>query len=434
MLSAAIASGQIGPNHLASGAAAVGDGAIVSAKVAANVLATPHILNQGILSASIGAVIIGDPHLASGINMAKLAAGGTLPAFTLGGAITGNGKSITGLGIADTSAITLVHGAGIMQTTAGVIYFGGNPDRNGARLGVEGVGYGDSSAYIQTPNASDLNATRLTINGRVDTATASFNNAAVEIKLGLGVGVAAPTVSGRIAVGENVDGVDISAHTHTGGAGDAPIIQSGGIGSGQIGATHLAPGTVAITPSYGRGVSLSGLVLYSLPGVSPNGGNTWAPSNDKDYFYPIYCATAITIDRMALEVTGSGFSGDACRLNIYMASPEWQPTGGPLLPDTPISGLNALGVKAIVVSNQVLSAGRYLMTFNQNTSAPVYRSLTGGGINPLGILLVGATANILAADTWASRTYGAFPNPSSGWTSLLGTGMRYLSFLRICSA
>jgi hypothetical protein len=72
------------------------DQAIISAKIAANVIATPHIANQGILSASIGALQIGNAHLAwQGITSGKYA-GFSIQAPDINwGAIT-SGKILSG--------------------------------------------------------------------------------------------------------------------------------------------------------------------------------------------------------------------------------------------------------------------------------------------------------------------------------------------------
>jgi len=59
IFSGRLASGGVGTPEL------LGNAIITSSKIATNVIATPHILNQGILSASFGANVIATPHIAN---------------------------------------------------------------------------------------------------------------------------------------------------------------------------------------------------------------------------------------------------------------------------------------------------------------------------------------------------------------------------------
>lgn len=84
--------------------------------------------------------------------------------------------------------------------------------------------------------------------------TMQFNNETEQIRFGeyppapagsggVGYTITLDIFSGNLTPGARVDGVDISAHTHTGGAGDAGQVLSAGLGSGQVG-PHIAAGGV----------------------------------------------------------------------------------------------------------------------------------------------------------------------------------------------
>lgn len=76
-----IISAKIGANVVATPHIAAGG--ILSGAIGANALATPHIANQGILSASFGAGVIGNPHILTGSLLSGPLASGILGAFHL---------------------------------------------------------------------------------------------------------------------------------------------------------------------------------------------------------------------------------------------------------------------------------------------------------------------------------------------------------------
>jgi hypothetical protein len=141
--------------------ALIGNAAIISAKIAANVIATPHIANQGILSASIGALQIGTPHIADqAILSAKIGAniigtphiqaGGILSAaigalqidapHIAWGAIT-SGKILSGTqfaGIIGTDRFTKAR----IEITSGKLWKGAGPGANPTEIDVPSAGEG----------------------------------------------------------------------------------------------------------------------------------------------------------------------------------------------------------------------------------------------------------------------------------------------------
>ena len=183
---------QAGSTHIADAAIVsgkLGAGSVISGAIASGQIAGAHIAAQGILSANIAPGAIAGAHLGTTDQWA---------ARTFSGTITLASGKLLGFGT--------------------------------VRIREWVAGYGAPALVLE----NDAH----TISYRLIGEKAWFTDFRADTSLG--VGVNSPGVAGRIAVAEFVDGVDVSAHTHTAGAGDAPGITSAGILSGILGGVHLA--------------------------------------------------------------------------------------------------------------------------------------------------------------------------------------------------
>jgi len=99
----------------------------------------------------------------------------TMPAFTLGGNITGNGKVLTGL-----AGATFTTGSVLGSTVDnGLLYFkGATSDAKAATLRLSGADHASTGRLdIITPNAAaDAGVTRLLISGKVAVAIATWSS------------------------------------------------------------------------------------------------------------------------------------------------------------------------------------------------------------------------------------------------------------------
>jgi hypothetical protein len=204
---------------------------ILSASIAALAVGTPHIANQAILSAKIGAGAIGTPHLA---NAAVVSA-------SIGSEAIGNPHIRSG--VVDAAKLTGTLQDARLPTTQTGKAFSGNINIRGARLIISGQGNQDA-IVLANPNPRDIEIIRSGYPSMLwrympdDTDVMNIfdlTNNAHQIRFKSG---------GGIVLGGNVDSVDISAHTHTGGTGDAGQVLSAGIGSEAIGNPHIRSGVV----------------------------------------------------------------------------------------------------------------------------------------------------------------------------------------------
>ena len=108
------------------------------------------------------------------INGTIATTGLTLPAFTLGDAVTGNGKTITGL-----STITVL-GTTYLKCTADDSYvvLGGGTDLNAALIILSGKNRAGNTGdlLLATTNAAAAYTVRLTLTGGANTSVAAWTN------------------------------------------------------------------------------------------------------------------------------------------------------------------------------------------------------------------------------------------------------------------
>ena len=153
----------------------------------------------------------------------------------------------------------------------------------------------------------------------------------------------------------------------------------------------------------------------------PTSTNTSTRSNGTLHMTPLTLASAITIDRIAIEVTGAGTAGSVCRLGLY-SDDGGKP--GALLVDAGTVDTTTTGVKEVTVS-QVLSAGRVWLAAVQQgapaTLATVRTTLSSLWIgNSSASNVLGTPGNGLLV----TGVTGALPSPFPAGSSLSTQGHR----------
>lgn len=168
---------------------------------------------------------------------------------------------------------------------------------------------------------------------------------------------------------------------------------------------------------------------YSLPGVETSTSNVAAIAANTARYSPIYVATPIVIDQMALEITTNSAASTTCRMGIYNADRAWQPTT--LVVDAGTVAADSNGVKTASV-NVALSPGRYLLVINSD-AGPTLR-IVRGGARYFGIAN-GIGASPFNIDGRVAQTYGAFPATGDQWGTNPGgsTPIFYFCFVRIAT-
>lgn len=164
---------------------------------------------------------------------------------------------------------------------------------------------------------------------------------------------------------------------------------------------------------------------YLTPGMIATATNSTLllAANTVNYA-PFVVKTPITIDQIAIEVTGA-VAAAGVRVAIYNADTNGQPTS--LVVDSgKLSGATT-GVKTASVS-VTLQSGRYLAAVVSD-SAITLRCVRGGNVNAY---LTTLGQNQLTTLT-ASLTYGAFPSTGTAWTAVASTvtGWSQCLFLRV---
>jgi len=167
--------------------------------------------------------------------------------------------------------------------------------------------------------------------------------------------------------------------------------------------------------------------LPSIPGVEISGVGTSGLTANRLYYYPIYVATPITLDRIAIEVTTAGAAATKARLGIYNANVNWQPTT--LVLDAGTVAVDTTGLKAITIS-QTLPAGRYLLCLVSN-GAPAVRDLKGGN-RYIGYRDT-ITSTPFIASMYVSFTFGPLPATGILWDTIAigSTPFMNMVFVRI---
>lgn len=126
------------------------------------------------------------------------------------------------------------------------------------------------------------------------------------------------------------------------------------------------------------------------------------------YATPLWIPTAVTIDRIAIEVTTAEVASHA-RLGIYYDNGAMSPTGATLVVDGGAVDTTAIGVKTVTVSVQ-LQRGLYWVVVVPETNALAFRRLgdDSSGWLPLGISASGFN-NASGRNKAVAQAYGALP-------------------------
>lgn len=186
----------------------------------------------------------------------------------------------------------------------------------------------------------------------------------------------------------------------------------------------------AIADGRAAGSGLSG--GYSFPGVEINTLSTSAVGGNKTMYSPILVTTPITIDQLACEVTTIS-AGTDCRIGLYMANANWQPTTR--MAASGAISVGSLGVKTFAVS-LTLAPGRYVTALMAADNTVQFRRFFGGG--RYGV--IPSTWGALGfATRWQLLTPGsptstALPDPGTAWTgsgASIGNGNEYMVAVRI---
>lgn len=136
-------------------------------------------------------------------------------------------------------------------------------------------------------------------------------------------------------------------------------------------------------------------------------------------YVPVYVDYAVTLNAWQLEVTTGPAGAANIRLGVYLADMNLQPVGAPLYDSGAVAVASGFtGIKSASGLSVVLAPGVYLVALNSDTAMTI-RTL----ISPTPIVAVNQGANSFIQRLIATQTFGAFPNPGTGWTSgVAGTG------------
>jgi hypothetical protein len=165
--------------------------------------------------------------------------------------------------------------------------------------------------------------------------------------------------------------------------------------------------------------------------------STLNPSAGTDYYEPWIAVAPLVIDRMAAEVT-TNVASQNFRIGFYAATQDFQPTGPPLADSGDIS-TGTTGVKTYDPATPIFCPpGLYLSVLNTDTNSASFRTATRGAPMFTGALAVtGLGGSMGVQRMYVPRTYAAFPNPGSAWTTIGGVGTAgtdYMVFYRLSAA
>jgi hypothetical protein len=174
-------------------------------------------------------------------------------------------------------------------------------------------------------------------------------------------------------------------------------------------ATWATPSTSAVAEGRAK---VGGTPNYNIPGVDVVSVATKALVANRIYYAPVYVVSQITLDQLAIEVTG--LAGSVARLAIYNADTDWQPTTRVLDAGTVATTSNAVVTASI---SQVLTAGRYLFAIIAD-SAVTLRTWRGGS-RYLGLVpALGASSTV--AQLFVAGSGTTLPDPGTAWATASG--------------
>lgn len=154
---------------------------------------------------------------------------------------------------------------------------------------------------------------------------------------------------------------------------------------------------------------------YLLPGVIATGFGTSNYFTNRLVYFPHVVLAPLTIDALAVRVSGFNDAGNTARLGIYRATQDWQPSGAPLV-DVEVSTATT-GNQIGSFSAVTIQPGIYLSVFHPNDLIALEISY---GSPITGTLINSNFGNdrytvVMQIDR---ASYGALPTPGIAWDTL----------------
>ncbi len=160
----------------------------------------------------------------------------------------------------------------------------------------------------------------------------------------------------------------------------------------------------------------------TLPGVNMTGANaTLALVADRMLFFPIIADTAITLDRMVIDVTAAGAGGTTARICVWEANTDWQP--GTLLFDAGTVSVASIAVVAADMSpDEAMPAGRYLIGLVSDGTPTL--KVVGGTVEGQG-LVESTFTNVyrLLITGQGAQHSGGCSDPGTDWDTVFSTSL-----------
>ena len=157
----------------------------------------------------------------------------------------------------------------------------------------------------------------------------------------------------------------------------------------------------------GRAKSDGGTVYYSTPGYGCTTFNYDTITANRLYYEPIFCTTAITVQKLSLQVQTAGAAGKKVRVGIYNCTTDLQPTS--LILDAGEVAVDTTGQKIITVDLS-LPPGLYLSCFVSDGTPILFEMESPSpAIYPSGHYPI--------QDFYDAFSYGVLPSTGQTWSS-----------------
>lgn len=140
---------------------------------------------------------------------------------------------------------------------------------------------------------------------------------------------------------------------------------------------------------------------------------------NEDRYIPFFVDYPVTLNAWQLEVTTGPTGAANLRVGVYLTDTNMQPTGAPLYDSGSVAVAQSFtGVKTASSLSIALNPGVYLAVINCDTAMTIRTILTGTNV-----VAANLGTNAFVQRFAVSRSYAAFPNPGTAWTTISqGTG------------